>query len=263
MLYQELQADFIVAEANNGGEMVKHVVQTAARDLAPPSTSASCTPRAGSRRARNRSPRSTNRSALRHVGAFPELEDQMTTWVPGQKSPDRMDALVWLMTARARRRARHARRRGRTSAPGQAGRRLLRAGAVTHGQEPPSTGDPPARARDTRRSAGARASSPPRGRPTAACDGRPRRPWSILSSGRAASDRGRADGGAATPDSETGQVGTPGNLNVVRLPHRRGLQPGPRRLPMFPFYNKMRLGDAQVNATQLMMKLPLKGARGS
>src|SRR5260221_714613 len=30
---------------------------------------------------------------------------------------------------------------------------------------------------------------------------------------------------------------------------------------MFPFYNKMRLSDAQVNATQLMLKLPLKGAR--
>jgi phage terminase large subunit-like protein len=35
----------------------------------------------------------------RHVGAFPDLEDQMSTWVPGQKSPDRMDALVWLITA--------------------------------------------------------------------------------------------------------------------------------------------------------------------
>jgi phage terminase large subunit-like protein len=27
-----------------------------------------------------------------------KLEEQMTTWVPGQKSPDRMDALVWGIT---------------------------------------------------------------------------------------------------------------------------------------------------------------------
>jgi phage terminase large subunit-like protein len=33
-----------------------------------------------------------------HVGIFPELEEQMTTWVPGEKSPDRMDALVWAMS---------------------------------------------------------------------------------------------------------------------------------------------------------------------
>jgi phage terminase large subunit-like protein len=29
---------------------------------------------------------------------FADLEDQMTTWVPGMKSPDRMDALVWSAT---------------------------------------------------------------------------------------------------------------------------------------------------------------------
>jgi phage terminase large subunit-like protein len=26
------------------------------------------------------------------------LEDQMCQWVPGEKSPDRMDALVWALT---------------------------------------------------------------------------------------------------------------------------------------------------------------------
>jgi phage terminase large subunit-like protein len=35
---------------------------------------------------------------VHHVGSFPELEDQMCTWVPGETSPDRMDALVWLLT---------------------------------------------------------------------------------------------------------------------------------------------------------------------
>ena len=37
---------------------------------------------------------------IHHVGWFPELEDQMTTWVPSdEKSPDRVDALVHLLTA--------------------------------------------------------------------------------------------------------------------------------------------------------------------
>jgi phage terminase large subunit-like protein len=35
---------------------------------------------------------------VHHVGAFPVLEDQMCDWTPGDESPDRMDALVWLLT---------------------------------------------------------------------------------------------------------------------------------------------------------------------
>jgi phage terminase large subunit-like protein len=35
---------------------------------------------------------------MHHVGAFAELETQMCNWVPGETSPDRMDALVWGFT---------------------------------------------------------------------------------------------------------------------------------------------------------------------
>ena len=39
---------------------------------------------------------------VHHVGSFPHLEDQMCQWDPTmqgkQKSPDRMDALVWALT---------------------------------------------------------------------------------------------------------------------------------------------------------------------
>jgi phage terminase large subunit-like protein len=36
---------------------------------------------------------------VHHVGSFPVLEGQMTTWVPGDSdSPDRLDALVWALT---------------------------------------------------------------------------------------------------------------------------------------------------------------------
>jgi phage terminase large subunit-like protein len=38
---------------------------------------------------------------IHHIGYLPDLESQMTTWVPGEtrKSPDRVDALVHAMTA--------------------------------------------------------------------------------------------------------------------------------------------------------------------
>ena len=33
---------------------------------------------------------------IHHAGVFPDLEDQMVTWVPGgDDSPDRLDSLVW------------------------------------------------------------------------------------------------------------------------------------------------------------------------
>jgi phage terminase large subunit-like protein len=36
-----------------------------------------------------------DRGRVRHLGEHPILEEQMTTWTPGEPSPDRMDALVW------------------------------------------------------------------------------------------------------------------------------------------------------------------------
>jgi phage terminase large subunit-like protein len=35
---------------------------------------------------------------VHHVGAMPELEEEMTTWTPEAESPDRMDAAVWALT---------------------------------------------------------------------------------------------------------------------------------------------------------------------
>ena len=34
---------------------------------------------------------------VHHVGAFPLLEDELCTWLPGADSPDRLDALVWAL----------------------------------------------------------------------------------------------------------------------------------------------------------------------
>ena len=36
---------------------------------------------------------------MHHVGEFAELEDQLVCWVPdAADSPDRLDALVWMVT---------------------------------------------------------------------------------------------------------------------------------------------------------------------
>jgi phage terminase large subunit-like protein len=95
--YRKHKADMIVAEVNNGGEMVEHVIATADPRVPVKTVHAS---RGKAIRAQpiaslygnppKREPR------VHHVGAFPELEDQLTTWVPGEEnSPDRLDALVW------------------------------------------------------------------------------------------------------------------------------------------------------------------------
>jgi hypothetical protein len=104
-LYDELEADVIVAEVNNGGEWIGTVLQLVAEDMY----------RTGERAtrmlnysmvhaSRGKQTRAEpvavlfERGRAHHVGGFSQLEDQMTNWLPGMKSPDRMDALVWLLT---------------------------------------------------------------------------------------------------------------------------------------------------------------------
>lgn len=99
-LYKELDADRIVAEKNQGGEMVEAVLRTVDRNV--PVTLVSAT--------RGKVVRAEPASALyeqgrvHHVGRFDKLEDQMCMFArdvdrsPGN-SPDRVDALVWGLTA--------------------------------------------------------------------------------------------------------------------------------------------------------------------
>jgi phage terminase large subunit-like protein len=35
---------------------------------------------------------------IHHVNSFSALEDEMCLWLPGDPSPNRMDALVWALT---------------------------------------------------------------------------------------------------------------------------------------------------------------------
>lgn len=102
-LYDELGADVLVAEANNGGEWIGTVMTLVARDMHRKSERA--TPHLNYHMvhaSRGKYTRAEPVSALferglvHHVGMFPDLEDEETTWVPGMPSPDRLDAEVWL-----------------------------------------------------------------------------------------------------------------------------------------------------------------------
>jgi phage terminase large subunit-like protein len=92
--YNKYSADRIVAEANQGGDMIEHTLRTVNNNIPYKKVHAS----------RNKQTRAEPIAALyeqgrvHHVGSFADLEDQMCNWVPGEKSPDRMDALVWALT---------------------------------------------------------------------------------------------------------------------------------------------------------------------
>ena len=92
--YHRHKADRIVAEGNNGGEMVAQTIRTVDPSVPVRLVHAS----------RGKQTRAEPVSAVyeqdrgHHVGSFPRLEDEMCMWIPGMASPNRMDALVWAAT---------------------------------------------------------------------------------------------------------------------------------------------------------------------
>lgn len=93
------QAQDIIGEQNNGGDLVAFVVRTAAEKLGLPYSYKKVWASRGKRTRAEPVSARYEQKRQHHVGTFPELEDQMTTWVPGLPSPDRMDAMVWGSTA--------------------------------------------------------------------------------------------------------------------------------------------------------------------
>ena len=100
MLYKQFDADRIVAEVNNGGEMVENTIRMVDNDVAFEAVRAT----------RGKVVRAEPVAALyeqrrvHHVGGFGQLEDQMTAFTTdfdrktAGYSPDRVDALVWAFT---------------------------------------------------------------------------------------------------------------------------------------------------------------------
>lgn len=84
----------IIAEKNNGGEMVKFVLNTVNPDVPVELVWAS---RGKLTRAEPISAK-YEQNQVHHVGVFEQLEDQMCEYTGEGNSPDRMDALVWVLT---------------------------------------------------------------------------------------------------------------------------------------------------------------------
>jgi hypothetical protein len=94
--YHDFQCDKIVAEVNQGFDLVKITIGTVEKNLPVESVIAT----------RGKMLRAEPVAALyeegrvHHVGQFPELEQEMTEYTGAKKdkSPNRLDALVWLLT---------------------------------------------------------------------------------------------------------------------------------------------------------------------
>jgi len=93
--YHKHNADRIVAETNNGGDMIILLMQQVDRNVSTKKVTAT----------RGKQLRAEPISSLyeqgrvHHVGYFGLMEEQMCEWTPESKdSPDRLDALVWALT---------------------------------------------------------------------------------------------------------------------------------------------------------------------
>lgn len=94
--YKIQKADRVVAEINNGGNLVEANLRTVDRTIPYKGVHAS----QGKRTRAEPIAALFEQGKVHHVGAFPKMEDQLCTWEPlsGDKSPDRLDAMVWGLT---------------------------------------------------------------------------------------------------------------------------------------------------------------------
>ena len=88
--YHKHDADTLIAESNQGGEMVRVTIQTIPG--APPVKLIHAS--------RGKYTRAEPISLLpiHFVGSVPRLETELCTWIPGMQSPNRLDAFVWAFT---------------------------------------------------------------------------------------------------------------------------------------------------------------------
>lgn len=95
-LYTLHEADRVIGEVNNGGDLVEMAIRAVDRNVSFKQVRAS----------RGKAVRAEPIAALyeqhrvHHVGTFAALEDQQCQWEPGVStwSPNRVDALVWALT---------------------------------------------------------------------------------------------------------------------------------------------------------------------
>ena len=94
--YERHKADRVIGEVNNGGDFIEAIIRAENPHI----------PFTAVRASRGKFTRAEpiaaiyERLRVKHIREFKELEDQMLTWSAkkGEKSPDRVDALVWGIT---------------------------------------------------------------------------------------------------------------------------------------------------------------------
>lgn len=99
-LATRLEADAVVAEVNQGGDMVSTILSLCARELGVPMPRL-LTVHAKRGKVLRAEPVVAlyEQGRVHHVGAFPNLEDQLCGWtVDADWSPDRLDALVYALS---------------------------------------------------------------------------------------------------------------------------------------------------------------------
>lgn len=90
-VFREWKADSVIVEVNQGGDMVSAVL----RQIDPSLPIREVRAHVGKRLRAEPVAAMYEQGRIHHVGQFPELEDQMTTWTPETPdSPDRLDAMV-------------------------------------------------------------------------------------------------------------------------------------------------------------------------
>lgn len=94
--YHKWKADLVVGEVNNGGDMIENVIINV-----PDGKGVNYKTVRATRGKHTRAEPVANlftQGRIHQVGSFADLEDQLCTWIPGDDSPDRLDALVWAYT---------------------------------------------------------------------------------------------------------------------------------------------------------------------
>jgi len=92
--YHKFKADRIIAEANQGGEMVSLTIAQVDEKVPVELVHAS----RGKQTRAEPIAAQYEQGRVHHVGKFEALEDEMCLWIPGDPSPNRMDAMVWALT---------------------------------------------------------------------------------------------------------------------------------------------------------------------
>jgi len=102
--FHRYKADCIVAEKNNGGEMIESVIRQAVINAKLKDNTVGEVPVRLVWASRGKATRAEPISAIaekgrdHHVGVFEKLEDELCLWTPGDASPNRLDAKVWAMS---------------------------------------------------------------------------------------------------------------------------------------------------------------------